>query len=280
MSPYIRPLPAPADKILSEFVERICAIEPDFITGIYITGSLALNDFYPYKSDIDFIVICRTHPDEKFATCVKKIHQSIAGKYRNPDLSGSYIALEALQNTSPENIPSLSFHENVMRYQPFEMAIISLAELNSNAITLFGSPATTLPVVINCEILNRFLYNNINTYWKSWIKTHSSLFERKMILITFPRFTEWSVLGVARQLYSLRTGKIVSKSEAGNYCLHHLPERFKHVISKAISIRKDNRTYPLVGSYGISPSLKRADQTIECVNYIIEQFNREYTEIT
>ena len=49
-------LPPPADKIIARFIDEICSIQPGFIEGIYLTGSLPLNDFYSNKSDIDFLV--------------------------------------------------------------------------------------------------------------------------------------------------------------------------------------------------------------------------------
>ena len=86
------------------------------------------------------------------------------------------------------------------------------------------------------------------------------------------------MLGVARQLYTLQTGKIASKTEAGIFCLQQLPERFHPILKEAIKIRKDNRVYPFVKSYAIKPSLSRLTQTIDCVNYIISAFNKSYNE--
>jgi len=60
-------LPQPADRIVTEFVRQVCSINPEFIDGIYLTGSISLNDFYPNKSDIDFLVLCKKFPDENIA---------------------------------------------------------------------------------------------------------------------------------------------------------------------------------------------------------------------
>lgn len=271
-------LPPPADEIVADFAEKICNIQPGFIEGIYLTGSLPLNDFYSNKSDIDFLVFCRELPDEKMAMQLKQIHKTIENKYQKPDLSGSYLTFESILTGEPESKRVLSYHEKKMRFQNFEMAPVSLSELKTNAITVVGAQANTLPIYIRPQKLNEFLYENINTYWKKWIKQYSSFFHRKIILLAFPRFTEWSVLGIARQYYTLQTGKITSKTEAGQYCLQHLPEKYHPIIKEAIEIRKDNRTYPFVKSYAIRPSFKRLMQTIECIHYLVATFNKAYHE--
>lgn len=269
-------LPPPADKIVADFITKISAIEPNFIDGVYLTGSLPLNDFYSNKSDIDFIVLCKTLPDKKAMTQLHHIHKEIAKRYPKPDLSGSYITSVSILTSQPDNINSLSFHEGKMRYRKFNMAPVSLFELKSNAITIFGQQAEILPIEIDSSYLKRFLYNNINSYWVKWINAHSSWFNRKLLLLCFPRFTEWSVLGVARQFFTLQSGKIVSKTQAGIYCLQHLPVEFHPIIKEALEIRKDNRSYPIVKSYGIRPSFKRVTQTIACLSYMITAFNGIY----
>lgn len=271
-------LPYPADKILSNFVDKICRIEPRFVDGVYVTGSLPLNDFYSNKSDIDFLVLCKFLPDEKIALQLKHIHNTIRRHNPKPDLSGCYLTSGSIHSATPENIKILNYHQGVLRYGLFEMAPVSLSELKSTAITLFGPKAEMLPVSIEAEYLNKFLYDNINSYWTRWLHQYSGLFRRMVILLLFPGLTEWSVLGVARQLCTLQTGRIVSKSEAGFYCLEHLPIKFHPITLEAIKIRKDNRTYPVVKSYAIKPSFKRLRQTIECVNYIICLFNKIYHE--
>lgn len=272
----LKMLPKPADEIVKEFVQQISNVEQFFIEGIYLTGSLGLSDFYSNKSDIDFLVFCQGFPDNKIASQLKHIHKKIAKQFPKPDLSGSYLTFESIKTGNPATVKILSWHENSMRYEDFEMSAISLSELKSNALTISGQKAESLHIEIKQDYLNKFLYDNINSYWEKWIKQHSTFFNRKILLLFFPKFTEWSILGVARQLCTLQTGKIVSKTEAGYYCLEHLPSQFHPIIHEAIKIRKDNRTYPFVRSYSIKPSFNRLSQTIKCVNYIIDTFNATY----
>lgn len=266
-----------AKKIIAEFLDKISSIEPTIVEGIYITGSLSLNDFHSNKSDIDFVVLCNRLPDQKIVTQLKHIHKTIAVHNSKPDLSGIYLTIESLQTGDTEKIKNLTYHKGTMNYATFDMAPIILSELKMNAITVCGPIAKTLPININKSELNNFLHRNINSYWTKWINQHST-FNRKLLLLLFPSLTEWSVLGVARQLCTLQTGKIVSKTEAGIYCLQQMPEKFHPILKDAIEIRKDNRRYPLGKSYVIKPSIKRYIQTIDCVRYIISTFNKMYND--
>ena len=269
-------LPHPADIIVNDFVTAVCRIIPDTIEGIYLTGSITLNDFYPEKSDIDFIVLCRGLPNEKEKKELLRIHQQISRRVRKPDLSGHYLDITRINALHTVQIQALAYQEGKLRKINFELAPVYLWELTANAITVYGTKPESLPIRIDHATLNAFLFNNMNSYWNTWIRHHSSFLNRKVLLWLFPRLTEWVILGMARQLCTLETGQIVSKTEAGQYGLKDLPAKFHPVFRQAIDIRKDSRTYPLVRSYAIRPSLSRMRRTLECAYYINALFNSIY----
>ncbi len=261
--------------ILQELIGEISQLKPEFITGIYLTGSLTLNDFHPDKSDIDFLVLCTIMPKDGFRLLLNKLHKKIDRKFKKPKLSGCYITLGNLNAKNAQTTKTLSYHEGLMNECAFEMAPVTLYELKTTAITLFGIPAQALPVAVEIRDVNKFLSENINSYWKNWIAKHSSFNIHQLLLIFTPRLTEWVLLGVARQLYTLKTGKITSKTNAGYYCLEHLPRKYHPIIQEAIKIRNNKKhLLSMKSSYYIQPSLKRACETVACVNYIINLFNQ------
>jgi hypothetical protein len=208
-------MPAPADIIVAEFVDQIIGLRPSFVKGVYLTGSIALDDFYPAKSDIDFIVLCHHLPDAHIVVELEKIHRRITRHDAKPDLSGSYIPSSGLQSYPETFIPSLTFRDGRMWREPFELAPVRLHELRTRGIAVYGPGVETLPLKITREHLDAFLCENINTYWTTWLKQHADLAMHKGLLVLFPRLTEWAVLGVARLLYTLDTGQITSKTAAG-----------------------------------------------------------------
>jgi hypothetical protein len=269
-------LPPPANKIVADFVSRVTTFDQLKVEGIYITGSLALDDFFPDKSDIDFIVVCKKFPDISTVSHLKRIHKTIAAEHTGPHLSGSYISYRSIMTAKPEDTRSWNYHNGRWLYGPFELAPITIKELTSHAVTVFGPKAEDLGLSMERESLRHFLYQNLNSYWKAWADRHAAFTKRKIFLLLLPQLTEWSLLGVARQLYTLRTGKITSKSEAGTFCLEHLPEKFHPIIREAIAIRQSSKRSPMINSYTVRPSFRRLRQTLECVHFMIREFNKDY----
>ena len=265
-----------ATHIVTQLIKGISSFAPDLITGVYLTGSVALNDFHPEKSDIDFVITCRRLPDKQEYINLKKLHRQVQKQFPKPDLSGCYVAHDNLQANGISPIPVLSWHEGSLRYQTLEMASIVLYELKTIAITLAGIDAGKLEINIAQEQINDFMYENINSYWKKWIKQHAAWHSKKILLFLFPRFTEWVVLGLARMYCTLLSGDIVSKAAAGNFCMQRLPDEFLPVLQQAMQIRKDSRTYPIVRSYAVRPSLKRTKATIRFAEYLFAEFNKAY----
>ena len=268
-----------ARQIVKEFQSQLASIGMDLFPGIYLTGSISLQDFYPNKSDLDFIVVCSDFPNEDVLLKLKSIHMALRSKYPKPDLSGSYIESSSLHASDIFSIKAVSYHQGVFTIRNLEMAPVVLFELKSNGITIYGSEAKQLPIQVDKAVLNQFMSDNINTYWMSWTNRYSSWTRLRILLILFPRLTEWSVLGVARQLCTLKTGRVVSKTDAGEYCLLHLPPQFHPILREAISIRKDDRSYPMVRTYALRPSFSRAKETIECLRFIARSFNNAMIKV-
>lgn len=274
----INEIPISAAAILREFIDGIAKPDPGFISGMYITGSIPLNDFHPAKSDIDFLILCKELPPKDLYLRLKKLHKRIDHRCKTK-LNGCYITPAGLNVHNSGSVKILRYQEGRLNESTFEMAPVTLYELKTTAITLSGVPAAELPVVVDKNDVTKFLFENLNSYWKNWITGHS-LGINGALLILFPRLSEWVILGVARQSYTLRTGKITSKTKAGLYCLEHLPEKYHHIIQETIKIRNDTSHHLLniKSSYYVQPSVKRARETIACAEHIIHLFNTEYKE--
>lgn len=271
-------IPTAAKDVLQQFLESINGVNPGFIKGMYLTGSIPLNDYRPGKSDIDFIILCNELPGGNDLFEIEELHKRIYRKFKTANLNGHYVTPRSLDVHHLQPSGTLYIQDGRMNVSAFEMAPVTLYELRTTAITVCGIPADQLAISIELEDVNKFLFENMNTYWKNWIATHSSLLKRKLILILFPRLSEWAILGMARQLYTLKTGKITSKTNAGYFCTDMVPAHYQKILQNAIEIRNDNRKYGMhiKPSYYVQPSVKRARETIACANSIIQRFNEEY----
>ncbi len=262
----------PADKILADLISQLLSVRKGLVKGVYLTGSIPLGDFRPGKSDIDFIVLLEQVPDKTTLLKFEDIHKRIKQKFRRPCLNGYYLTVEDFERSGEENKRGLpSFFEGRWYFnRPFELDLVTLFELKTISLTIYGPPASELPIGIGLDEVLAQLHQNINTYWAVWIKTHDSFSVPGLSLALFPGLTEWGVLGVARQLYTLETGKIASKTGAGYYALDRLPRSFSDIILTAIDARKDDRLT-------LRPSIRRSKKTVECMAYMIAEFNRVFS---
>ncbi|HYO49801.1 MAG TPA: nucleotidyltransferase domain-containing protein, partial [Chloroflexia bacterium] len=104
------PIPNPTpysdvNAILHELLSSVQAILGDYFLGMYLYGSLALGDFDPYRSDIDFLVVTTDNlPDDLFSA-LQTMHARIAASDSRwaTDLEGSYIPKHALRRYDPAN---------------------------------------------------------------------------------------------------------------------------------------------------------------------------------
>ena len=258
--------------LLDDFLSAINALDNTIIHGVYLTGSIPLDDFHPDKSDIDFVVVLESMPDSTTKQQLEKMHNILDRQFGRPKLSGIYLDKEGLDFKNLKTNSTFAYDDGKMHYRPFDMGPITLFELKSTAITLSGIKSSELPIQISTDDVNQFLHENLNTYWKNWVTQHSFPNWRHSLLILFPRLTEWVLLGIARQLYTLQSGKIISKTEAGHFILDHLPEKFHRIVREAIDIRNDTRHHLLTlkSSYTINPSLRRASETLACARYMLE----------
>lgn len=80
----------------------------------------------------------------------------------------------------------------------------------------------------------------MNTYWVSWI---DRLKKQAVILVMedqksqLDEAVEWCVLGMLRQLYTIREHSVISKIAAGEYGMKVLPIKWHGLMREAISIK-------------------------------------------
>lgn len=255
--------------VLSDYTTKLTSLFPDTLEGIYLTGSAALDDYYSKKSDIDFITVLKETPGKNSIEQLKIIHKNIEKTHHYPKLNGYYITTYGIKNKH-QSYPSF-FKNKMYPERDFELAHLSVFELTNYSLRISGTPVEELQLETDLNDVIKELHENINSYWKKWIRVNSAFGFNNALLTLFPRLTEWGILGVTRQLYTLETGKITSKLNAGIYYLDKVPLRFRNIIQTAVETRPENKTQ-------IQISFKRAQETLKSMDFIISEFNRIYQE--
>ncbi len=175
-------IPDTVIQLITELKMGLNQIRPDWIEGIYLTGSVTLSDFYAQKSDVDFVVLYREFPTQKIIDQLTELHHRIQKLHPKPVLNGVYLTKQNLQARNLATGQVIHFQDGKLNTCLFEMGPIALYELKTTAHTMMGTPINQLPIDVDLEQIKLFMYTNINSYWQSWLTRHSSLISRKGLL--------------------------------------------------------------------------------------------------
>jgi len=209
---------------LSQMDQRL----PDFLSSFYVVGSIALDEFNPHFSDVDFVAVIRRPAQKDEMQTLWKIHAEVEQQYPRWKLEGMYLLESQLGGTGP----FLVYHDGLLKTHPPEPDPVTWWILKNHGIPLLGSDLHDLPINGDTNVLVAWTQENLNTYWKGWTRKPGRL----LVLLT-DWGIQWAALGVARQFYTIREKGIIPKRRAGDYALSAVPERWHRIIHEAIRIR-------------------------------------------
>ena len=212
------------DCYLSRMDQRL----PGFLSSFYVVGSIALDEFNPHFSDVDFVAAIRQPAREDETQALKEIHREIERGYPRWKLEGMYLLESQLGGTGL----SLVYHDGLLKIHPPEPDPVTWWILKNYGVPLLGSDPRDLPINIDENILVAWTQENMNTYWKSWTRQPG-----RLIVLLTDWGIQWAALGVARQFYTIREKGIISKRRAGDYALSAVPHQWHRIIHEAIRIR-------------------------------------------
>jgi len=228
-------LPREVKETLSVFLDLLDSKLPNLIVGLYLTGSIVLNDYRPGLSDIDFVAVIENQLKENELKKLTEIHLSLGKRNNAPKLDGIYVTWNNLK-TSAEGLKVPSYRNGKFYSTPgFVANPITWHTLNKYTMSIRG-PAS-INVYDDDKIMRDWCRSNLKGYWTNWIK--SARTNPKDIVFTLTSAgVAWGVLGVIRLYATIYTGEIISKSEAGEYALRTFDSKWERIIRNAINIRR------------------------------------------
>ena len=260
-------------KIIKEFNHALCEKLKHNLKGIYVIGSLGLDDFNQHLSDIDFIVTIDTALSKKEIREIETIHRKIERKSIQPNLNGIYILERDLGKKSSEIKTLTWFHEGTLytatnKTNYYEINPITWAEFSLNAITYYGKPPSNYGNFVHWVEINNYMFGNINSYWRKWLIKSKDPLHPYFYLTLFKKETNaWCVAGVARQLFTLKRQEITSKKKACAYFLDKVPDIYKQILIDTINFRN---------GFPTRPSWQQKRYTLRFMEYCINTFNGYY----
>lgn len=244
-------LPADVADACAAYLDLVDRHAPGLVEGLYLQGSVALGDYRPGVSDIDFVAVTGRAADP---AAVAAIHAELRRRCPGPDFDGLYVGWDDLRRDPALAAPGLAVHD--WRVEPasrFERNLVTWHILASSGVTLRGPAVTGLGVHTDWPALAAATERNLVEYWTPWLHGPA-----RGLAGLSAWATAWGVLGVARLRHTLATGRVTSKTEAAGYAFDRYGPRWHRIVGEALRIR--------VGGPARyrSPRRRRAD-LVDCV---------------
>ena len=229
----VEPTRYPAvNTLLADLLTRAQAILGNNLAGFYLDGSLALGDFDPASSDVDFLAaVARPLAPETF-TALATMHRRVAASGRPfaTELEGSYIHLAALRRHNPADavFPNLERGpDEVLKWATHHSDwVIHRHIVREHGVALFGPPAMTLIDPVSPGDIRAATAGVLRSWWGTPAAADA-------IRAAQPGYLAYVVLTMCRALYALAQGVAASKPAASAWALRSLGGRWPPLIERA-----------------------------------------------
>lgn len=242
-------LPAEVARSVGLFLTAVDELSPGLISGFYLVGSVALEDFHPRgagrgrlatASDIDFVAVTdrRIEPDSPEMAAVAEAHSRTVRAARRPNFDGAVVHWGDLA-AGPDECPDVPCAQE-SRFTTsgrFGIDPVTFCELAWHGITVRGPQPGDIELWADRVALRDFTADNVRNYWRPWWERARAAHPLSLAVGLTPWFPVWAVLGVSRLHHVLATGTMTSKCGAGRYALRSFDPRWQPIIAESLHLR-------------------------------------------
>lgn len=233
-------LPAIVEDTVESYLAAVDAEAPGLIEGLYLEGSLALNDFRPDASDIDFVAVTAKPPGTTELSALEKVHTELRERQRKPFFDGIYLTWDDLA-TGPQATGERPISD-IGRLKSYDSQHnpVTWHTLAVHGVTLRGPAAADLDIWTDPDALAAWQNTNLDEYWATGLTRGAKLLSKDGLFLLTDYATTWTVTGIARLHYTIATGAITSKDGAGRHALESFPKPWHRIIDEALRVRRNN----------------------------------------
>ncbi|MGY2049106.1 nucleotidyltransferase domain-containing protein [Methylobacterium sp. JK268] len=216
---------------------------PGLVEALYLVGSIALGDFQPGWSDLDFVAVTGGRPTEAALAALARAHWRLAGEGSLLTLDGLYLTWDEVRAgpfATPDGPCVLAGRFCMSRRHgrhPLTWGVLA-----ADAVTVRGPMSAGASVWMDQPGLERSVLRDLDEHWLPWFSRASRLLSRDGLSLLRPGTVSRTVLDVCRYHYVLATGVVPSRSDAGLYGLITFPAEWRGIFDEALRIRRSPRT--------------------------------------
>ncbi len=226
-------IPEPVFEVTERYLElaQRAGVAP---AALYLTGSVALNDFREGLSNINFVAVNAETPPREELAVLAEVHKELRAEYPLPWFSGIYLTWDDLKR-NPALVGKVPGH--------IEGHFGSVGSADSNPavwmtlrkhlLTFRGADPTE--VWSDEAVFKRWNLDRINTFWRSWMsRNEEKPMTAQALLFALP--------GVLRQHYGVSFGDVCSKADACRHGFGVIADVWHGPIQDALSLRTGAHT--------------------------------------
>jgi hypothetical protein len=227
-------IPDEVARAVTSYLTMTDALIPGRISGFYLVGSLALQDYRSGQSDVDFVSITDSPLTAAEQSQLEQVHRRLAKEMPHPKLDGVYVTWPELQSRPDGAAAPYCLQGNFSPRGGFAANPVTWRLLSRYPLSLRGPVRPD--VYHDEEELPEWCCGSLQGYWTRWLQGARTC-PKRFVFNLFRQATTWGVLGVPRLHATIRNGDILSKSAAGSYALETFPSRWELIIQDALNHR-------------------------------------------
>jgi hypothetical protein len=223
---------------------------PGRCVGLYGVGSLAVGDFDPKRSDLDFIAVFDRRLSSAEMVRLRLVHglsgaqsvvsgvwqrRSVMAQTRN----GGFVTLADFGKPIASIKPIASFiGVQFVRDSAFDVNPVMWKVLGECGVVVRGGELLSRVVSPSRDAVRAWNLANLNSYWQRFADDCVAV---KVPLSPGGAWIAWGVLGAPRLHCTIATGEVISKRAAGAYAKSAFDARWHPLIDQALSHQSTRR---------------------------------------
>lgn len=244
-------------RVVEDYLDDMEATVPGLVDGVYLIGSVALSDFHPAWSDIDFVTVLHDVPEDPQRMLLADVHERMRTRHQRPRLNGYYLTWDDLAAPpSRRTTLGLQAKNGVLHLGPnWVPSILTWHELAEHGLHVAGPSLEGHEIARDPAMLTRWCLDSIEDQWTPWWYRSANLWSNAGVGSLGGWAPASGVLGVTRVHYMLTTGRVTSKCGAGEWALTVCEPEWRRLLEECLRIR--NR--PTKRSLYSNPFTRRRD---------------------
>lgn len=224
-------LPDGARAALGEYLAALDAALGPAVRGVYVTGSAALGDWQPGRSDLDILTVTAGPLGEAELGALEALHAAMPGRPYRDAVYAPAAAVGArpvpgagAAGKFPAAVDGVFARD---RHLPDP---VLWATLDRHALTARGPAAGGLGADPGTGWLREWNRGNLDGYWRGWaaaVRGQTAGLEAGAPAhwpVTWAWLATWAALGPGRLHATIAAGEIISKTAAAGYTARLLPQ--------------------------------------------------------